>query len=66
MQVPARYDGHADWYDSWAQSAGAGVMAVARSALAELLPSETRLDRLIERGGSAVPEVIGVRVSRRP
>lgn len=31
-----RYDGHADWYDAWAQTAG-GV-AAARVALAELLP----------------------------
>jgi SAM-dependent methyltransferase len=39
MQVTARYDGHADWYDGWAQSAGAEVMAVARAALGELLPA---------------------------
>jgi ubiquinone/menaquinone biosynthesis C-methylase UbiE len=39
MQVTARYDGHADWYDGWARSAGAEVMAVARAALGELLPS---------------------------
>lgn len=39
MQVTARYDGHADWYDGWARSAGAEVMAVGRAALGELLPS---------------------------
>ena len=39
MQVTARYDGHADWYDGWARSSGAEVMATARAALGELLPS---------------------------
>ena len=34
--VRARYDGHADWYDGWARSAGA--VAAAREALLELLP----------------------------
>jgi SAM-dependent methyltransferase len=33
----ARYDGHADWYDAWAQTAGA--VAAARVALEELLPA---------------------------
>jgi len=33
-----RYDGYADWYDAWAQDAGAAAMATARAALEELLP----------------------------
>lgn len=35
----ARYDGHADWYDAWAQAAGAGFMAAARTALEALIPA---------------------------
>lgn len=42
----ARYDGHAAWYDEWSQRDGAGFMALARAALAELTPpgSGTALD----------------------
>lgn len=36
--TPARYDGHADWYDAWAQAAGGAFMAAARSALEDLVP----------------------------
>ena len=35
----ARYDGHADWYDAWAQTDGGSAMASAQAALAELIPS---------------------------
>lgn len=34
----ARYDGHADWYDDWARTEGAGAMAAAHQALEELVP----------------------------
>lgn len=39
----ARYDGHADWYDAWAQSSGASFMAAARGALEELVPEDSGL-----------------------
>lgn len=34
-----RYDGYADWYDEWSQSAASPLMAAAQQALAELAPS---------------------------
>ena len=34
----ARYDGHADWYESWATTDGASALAAARDTLTELLP----------------------------
>ncbi len=36
--MPARYDGHAEWYDAWARSTGAAFMSQARAALDELMP----------------------------
>ena len=33
-----RYDGHADWYEAWATTDGAGALAAARATLTELLP----------------------------
>jgi SAM-dependent methyltransferase len=34
----ARYDGHAEWYDAWAQADGAAAMASAQAILTELTP----------------------------
>lgn len=36
--TPARYDGHADWYDTWSQTDGAAAMSSAQRALAEMVP----------------------------
>ena len=36
--MTARYDGHADWYDGWSQSAAAPFMAAAQEVLEELAP----------------------------
>lgn len=41
--MTARYDGHADWYDTWAQSEGAAAMAEARAVLERLMPSGSGL-----------------------
>jgi SAM-dependent methyltransferase len=35
----ARYDQHADWYDSWSRTAGAPIMADVAATLRELLPA---------------------------
>lgn len=34
----ARYDGHADWYDDWARTEGAGAMSAVQEVLDELVP----------------------------
>lgn len=39
VDATARYDGHAGWYDAWAQDRGAAAMSVARAALTELVPA---------------------------
>jgi SAM-dependent methyltransferase len=39
MATTARYDSHADWYDTWAQTSGASFMNVARKVLRDLLPT---------------------------
>lgn len=40
VEVTRGYDGHAEWYEQWAHSAGADAMAAARAALDELVPEE--------------------------
>jgi SAM-dependent methyltransferase len=39
MVASARYDGHAQWYDTWAQTSGAPFMDVTRRVLRDLLPA---------------------------
>jgi SAM-dependent methyltransferase len=43
LPVAARYDGHADWYDSWARSAGSSFITDAQRTLAEFLPEDPGL-----------------------
>lgn len=38
-ELVARYDGHAQWYDDWARSAGGATTDQAKAALNELVPA---------------------------